>query len=88
MPEMQLRVVRQGLLIRPVGGGEPKLISFDEPSPTVMADGIGGICRRGWQYAVVGGTTLMPPDLVPRESDEVDFAAELAALRAHEASVD
>jgi len=78
-------VVGQGVLIRTVGGGEPKLIDFDQPCPAIMADGIGGVCRRGWQYAVVGGTTLMPPGVVPRESSAVDSAGELAAIRAHDA---
>lgn len=83
---MRLRVVRQGVLIRSVGGGEPKLIRFDEPAPAIMADGIGGICRRGWQYAVLNGATLVEPDLVPPEGSEVDSAAELAAIRALDAA--
>ncbi len=88
MPEVWLRVVRQGLLIREVGGGGFKHIDFDQPSPAIMADGLGGVCRRGWQYAVVGGTTLMPLDHVPREGSEVDSEAELRAIRAYEATVD
>lgn len=23
------------------------------PSPSILADGIGGVCRRGWQYYVI-----------------------------------
>ena len=82
MPEVRLSVVRQGILIRRFGGGD-HLISFDEPAPAIMADGIGGICRRGWQYAVLG-CTLLPAGEIPREGSAVDSEAELAAIRAYE----
>lgn len=71
MPEVQLQVVGQGLLIRRFGGGQD-LIGFDQPAPTIMANGLGGICRRGWQCAVVGGQTLLPPEFVPPEGSKVD----------------
>jgi hypothetical protein len=81
-------VAREGILIRKVGGGGHNLIPLDSPSPTIMADGIGGVCRRGWQYAIVGGYTLLPPDIVPREGGAVDSEAELRAIRDHEAHLD
>lgn len=80
-------MVRQGLLKRyrrNTGEIVNVLLSFDEPCPSIMAEGIAGIGRRGWQYAVVGGTTLLPPDFIPREGSEVDSAGELAAIRAYE----
>lgn len=84
MPEMWLRMVRQGILIKKIKG-ELELLSFDRPCPTIMADGIGGICRRGWQYAVLNGQTLVPVGVVPKEGGQVDAEAELKAIRAYEA---
>jgi hypothetical protein len=28
--------------------------SAEEPVPAVMADSLGGVCRKGWQYFLVG----------------------------------
>lgn len=67
------------LVVRRIGGGFDRL-SLDDPAPTVMADGIAGVCRRGWQYWIEG-RTLMPDGVVPRERDPVDFERELREVR-------
>jgi DNA (cytosine-5)-methyltransferase 1 len=75
VPALFLYLERQGLVsalvIRRVGGGFTRL-SIDEPAPTVMADGLGGVCRRGWQYWLEGTWSTMPANMVPRESSIVD----------------
>lgn len=81
---MWLQVVGQVLVIRRLGGDGFARIALDQPCPTIMADGIGGVCRRGWQYWIEGGLTLIPPGLVPGEGSAVDSDAELAAIRAYE----
>jgi DNA (cytosine-5)-methyltransferase 1 len=36
-----------------------------------MAEGIGGVARRGWQYWIENAMTLMPANVVPRDADSV-----------------
>jgi len=58
------------LVIRRRSGGFESL-SLDRPAPTVMAEGLGGVARRGWQYWIENAMTLMPANVVPRDADDV-----------------
>lgn len=63
------------LVLKRVGSNERMRIDLErEPAPAVMADGLGGVCRRGWQYWVEGADAAgmqMPPDVVPRDGEPV-----------------
>jgi site-specific DNA-cytosine methylase len=58
------------LVLKSVGQKERVGRSLEDPAPTVMADGIGGVCRRGWQYWVEG-MTLEAANRIPREGEAV-----------------
>jgi hypothetical protein len=46
----------------------PKVVNLDvEPCPTIMNEGLAGVCRRGWQRWIEDGGTG-PMNRVPRES--------------------
>lgn len=64
------------LVVRRIGGGFDRL-SLNAPAPTVMADGIAGVCRRGWQYWVEDAVTLMTANVVPAEGSDVPPATML-----------
>jgi DNA (cytosine-5)-methyltransferase 1 len=63
--------VSGALVLKVIASTERNRHSLDEPAPCVMADGIGGVCRRGWQYWIEGATTLMAPNHVPSDGDPV-----------------
>jgi len=86
---MQLPLVRQdvvtgALVLRQMGVGGFDRQSLDVPAPTIMADGIGGVCRRGWQYWVEGAVTLMEPNVVPKEGGDVAPGRPLPMARSAE----
>jgi len=64
--------VSSALVVRRMGGDGFTRLSLDEPCPVIMADGIGGVCRRGWQYWVEDAATLMPAGHVPSDGDPVE----------------
>ena len=72
------------LIIKRVGAQSFSRIDLTRhPCPSIMADGIGGVCRRGWQYALVGCLTtaldgMVIPEGATAETHPVAFARSTA----------
>lgn len=66
------------LIVRRVGGiGTASIDLSRAPSPTVMADGIAGVCRRGTQYGVEGAPGMdLPAGHIPKERSSVPDGVE------------
>lgn len=69
------------LVVKKVGTDERIRHSLDGPCPTLMADGLGGVCRRGGQYWMEAPGGMMPADLVPGDGSPVDTDGELEMVK-------